>query len=169
MAILDTVKAALRVSAATAAYDGEVTGLINAALAELKLAGVTEAKAVDSDPLVQRAIICYAKAHFGYANPDADRLMRSYELLKTHLTLSGDYIGYTVTFTVSADGQPVAGATVQFDDRTILTSAAGQAVFTGVRAENQMDYAVTAGGYDISEGTLDVAADQAVAIALTAG
>lgn len=169
MAILDAVKAALRVSSATIAYDAEVTGLIEAALADLKLAGVTAEKAVDTDSLVQRAIICYAKGHFGFGNPDADRLLRSYDLLKAHLTLSRDYIGYTITFTVAAAGVPVAGATVEFDDNTILTSAAGQAIFRGVRADNQLDYTVTADGYDVAEGTIDVAADQAVAVALAVG
>lgn len=92
MAILNDVKVALRVAATTTAFDGEVQDLINAAIADLKLAGVTTAKAVDTDPLIKRAIVTYCKANFGYDNPDAGRFWRSYESLKNHITLSADYV-----------------------------------------------------------------------------
>jgi hypothetical protein len=91
MAILNDVKVALRVAATTTAFDGEIQDLINAAIADLKLAGVLDTKAVDTDPLIKRAIITYCKANFGYDNPDAGRFWRSYESLKMHLTLSADY------------------------------------------------------------------------------
>ena len=91
MAILNDVKVALRVAATTTAFDGEIQDLINAAIADLKLAGVLDTKAVDTDPLIKRAIVTYCKSHFGYDNPDASRFWRSYESLKMHLTLSADY------------------------------------------------------------------------------
>jgi len=91
MAILNDVKVALRVAATTTAFDGEIQDLFNAAIADLKLAGVVADKAVDTDTLIKRAITTYCKANFGYDNPDAERFWRSYESLKMHLTLSADY------------------------------------------------------------------------------
>lgn len=93
MALLDDVKVALRISPDTTAFDGEVQDLIEAAKADLRLAGVAEAKLDGSDPLVKRAVITYSKAHFGWDVPDAERLERAYEMLKAHLTLSQDYLG----------------------------------------------------------------------------
>lgn len=92
MAILDDVKVALRVAATSTAFDGEIQDLIDAAIADLQLAGVRSDKAVDTDALAKRAIITYCKAHFGYDNPDADRLFQSYLMLKQHLALSSDYL-----------------------------------------------------------------------------
>lgn len=90
MAMLDDVKVALRVS--HTALDGEITDLIAAARQDLVLSGVLPAKANnDSDALIKRAIVTYAKAHFGLDNPDYERLLSAYLQLKTHLTLAGDY------------------------------------------------------------------------------
>jgi len=91
MAILNDVKVALRIAATTTDFDGEINDLISAAIDDLKLAGVAADKAIDTDPLIKRAITTYCKAYFGYDNPDADRFWRSYESLKMHLTLSADY------------------------------------------------------------------------------
>lgn len=89
--MLSAVKGALRVSNSTTVYDDEIQDLIEAAKADLALAGVLQAKIDESDPLIKRAIIAYCKAHFGWNNPDAERLERSYGMLKAHLTLAGDY------------------------------------------------------------------------------
>ena len=89
MATLDEVKTALRISASTVDFDTEIQGLIDAAKADLTLAGVDRID--ETDPLIKRAIIVYAKAHFGYDNPDADRLAASYEALKAHLSMADDY------------------------------------------------------------------------------
>lgn len=91
MALLDDVKLALRIT--SSAFDSEIQDLINAARADLILAGVKPEKANDDlDPLIKRAIITYAKAHFGYDNPEAERFQKSYEMIKMHLTLSADYV-----------------------------------------------------------------------------
>ena len=90
MALLDDVKQALRITVPD--FDGEVGDLILAAKADLELAGVSVTKIVDVDPLIKRAVVTYVKAYFGYDNPDAERFAKSYEMLKTHLTLAGDYI-----------------------------------------------------------------------------
>lgn len=91
--MLDAVKVALRISQANVAFDGEINDLITAAQQDLALSGVSPTKANDTtDPLIKRAVVTYCKAHFGWDNPDAEKLQRSYEMLKTHLTLAGDYI-----------------------------------------------------------------------------
>lgn len=89
MPLLDAVKKRLRIS--SSAFDDEVQDLIDAAKADLVLSGVEETKIIDTDPLIKRAVVVYCKAHFGWNNPDADRLQRSYEMLKEHLALAGDY------------------------------------------------------------------------------
>lgn len=90
MALIDDVKLALRIT--NSAFDTEVQDLINAARQDLILSGVSLEKANDdTDPFIKRAIVVYCKANFGYDNPDAERFQRSYEMLKTHLTLSAEY------------------------------------------------------------------------------
>lgn len=90
MAIVDDVKVALRVS--HTALDSEINDLIVAARQDLILSGVTSAKANSTtDALIKRAIVTYCKAHFGWDNPDAERLLQAFDRLKSHLTLSGDY------------------------------------------------------------------------------
>ena len=90
MALLDDVKAAVRVTSTNAGIVGEITDLINAAEYDLKNTGIS----IDDldDPLIKRAIILYCKAHFGYNNEDADRLSANYESLKSHLAMSTDYV-----------------------------------------------------------------------------
>lgn len=91
MALLDDVKKALRIS--NAEYNTEVQDLIDAAKLDLEITGLYKPLILDSDALIKRAITLYCKAHFGYNNPDADRLQEAYSSLKTHLVLSGDYNG----------------------------------------------------------------------------
>ena len=88
--ILDDVKLSLRIS--NTAYDTEIQDLILQAKADLELCGVSDIKIIDSDALIKRAIITYCKANFGFDNPDAERLQKSYDMLKMHLTLAEDYI-----------------------------------------------------------------------------
>ncbi|QNG60387.1 DNA-packaging protein [Bacillus sp. PAMC26568] len=90
--MLPDVKTALRIT--NAAFDSEIEDLIAAARHDLTLSGVSQgiANAVENvDPLIKRAIITYCKANFGYDNPDADRFTASYNMLKSHLSLAGDY------------------------------------------------------------------------------
>lgn len=89
MALLDDVKLALRIS--SSAFDSEISDLIEAAKADLKLSGVDHGKMLDDDPVIKRAIVTYVKANFGFDNPDAERLQRAYDMLKAHLTLSTEY------------------------------------------------------------------------------
>jgi len=90
--MLDKVKLALRVTAS--AFDEEVTDLIAAAKADLRLVGINVPEVGSSDttgdPLLDRAIILYAKAEFGY-NGDGERYRKAYDYLKCALSLAGDY------------------------------------------------------------------------------
>lgn len=85
-ATLEQVKTALRISGDT--FDGEITGVIDACKQDLKIAGVVNLD--ESDPLILRAVILYAKANFGYV-PESEKFQRSYDLLKRSLCLAGDY------------------------------------------------------------------------------
>lgn len=90
MALLDKIKKTLRIT--SSAFDEEVGDLIAACQHDLMLSGVSEEKAADeSDPLILRAITVYAKANFGFDNPDAEKLQESYNMIKCHLTLSQEY------------------------------------------------------------------------------
>lgn len=91
MALLDDVKKALRIS--NAEYNTEVQDLIDAAKLDLEITGLYKPLIIDTDALIKRAVTLYCKAHFGYNNPDADRLVQAYNSLKMHLSLSGDYNG----------------------------------------------------------------------------
>lgn len=74
--------------------DAEITDLIGAARADLLLGGIKAAKVEDeNDALIKRAIVCYVKAEFGLDNADAEKYRESYNMLKRHLMLSGEYIG----------------------------------------------------------------------------
>ena len=83
----DKVKAALRIK--SGAFNDEIEGLISACLAELGLTGI---KQDTHDPrryiLVERAVILYAKANFGYL-PDAEKYQKAYDSLKCFLCLAG--------------------------------------------------------------------------------
>lgn len=71
-------------------YDNEIADLVDAALADLPLGGVTET-IDDTDPLIVRAVCTYCKANLG--NPENyDQLKRSYDEQKAQL---GTATGYT--------------------------------------------------------------------------
>lgn len=86
--MMELVKGALRVTTDAPGILSEINNLIEAAKLDLQLAGI---KYIEDDPLIKRAIIFYCKGHFGFDNPEAERFLRSYEMLKQHLSLSGDY------------------------------------------------------------------------------
>ena len=105
--MLKEAKLALRVTAE--AYDAEIAGLLEAGALDLGIAGVvlpgTVAFAVNAstgevtdnstltDPLCQRAIFTYARAHFG-SPADYDKLAESYEIQKVQLMHAGGYTDY---------------------------------------------------------------------------
>jgi len=165
--VLAEVKLALRVT--TTDFDTEIQSLIDAAVADLTLAGVAAEKAQSTtDPLIKRAVVTYCKAHFGYDNPDADRLMEAYNLLKQHLTLAEDYNSYAVTFTVTSGGLPVDEATITANGVTKLTNSQGVAVFTTAKTGFDFDYTVSKSGYQTAEGSVYVDGNKTVEVTLSA-
>lgn len=90
--MIEDVKLALRLT--NSAYDMEVQDLIESAKMDLVQSGIKNVK--ETDPLIKRAIITYAKANFGIDNSQADRFHDSYVMLKQHLSLAGDYNGNAV-------------------------------------------------------------------------
>ncbi len=90
--MLDKVKLALRKTAAV--FNDEVTDYINSACADLRLVGINvpEVGSFDTtgDPLLDRAIILYAKSEDNFGG-DGDRYRKAYDYLKCALSLSGDH------------------------------------------------------------------------------
>lgn len=88
MALLDKVRNYLRENEGYS--DEEIQDLIDAAKADLQLSDVHPTKIIETDPLIKRAITLYCKAHFGY-DDQSEKFQKSYDSLKTHLTLSIEY------------------------------------------------------------------------------
>lgn len=97
--MFDKVKLALRVT--TDAFDAEIQDLINAALADLGIAGVVDSMTNESsgDALVLRAVTTYCKLHFGEpTEKDYDRLKASYDEQKAQLATSTPYTDWTAVY-----------------------------------------------------------------------
>lgn len=86
MAMLDDVKLALRLT--TTAYNNELNNLIDAGLADLGVAGVTEDDTTNA--LIKTAVITYCKLHFG-SPTDFDRLKAIYDEQKAQLSMCTGY------------------------------------------------------------------------------
>ena len=74
-------------------YDTELQLLIDAALKDLKIAGSTDAvgtSAVNTDPLIIRAVITYCRMHFG-SPLDYERMKASYDEQKAQLQMATGY------------------------------------------------------------------------------
>ncbi len=84
--MLENIKKSLRIT--NSAFDDEIQDLIDSAMADLFISGIINY--TDNDILILRAVTIYCKANFGY-NENSERFQNSYDLLKTHLALSGDY------------------------------------------------------------------------------
>lgn len=83
--MLDKVKLAMGIT--TDAYDAEIQALIDAALLDLGIAGVTK---LTGDAMVQRAVITYCRLMF-HTPADFDRLRWAYESIKGQMAISSDY------------------------------------------------------------------------------
>ena len=91
MAIYDDIKSSLRLSGTT--FDDEAMMLASAAKRDLILSGVPESLWDGSEPtddLVRLAVIVYAKAHFGFDNPESERFLKIYNQIEKDLSLHGD-------------------------------------------------------------------------------
>lgn len=92
MKLFDEVKAALRVSTEDAGITGEIRDLIGGAKRELRGLGFVSADldaSADSikDEILKRAIILYAKGHFGFSE-DQEKYLSIYEKLKGYIALA---------------------------------------------------------------------------------
>ena len=87
--LLAKVKLALRI--VTDDFDTELMDLIQAALLDLGIAGVTNDS--PSDFLVIRAVITYCRVHFG-SPEDYDRLKASYDEQKAQLGMATYYTNW---------------------------------------------------------------------------
>ena len=82
MALLDDIKLSLRLT--TDVFDAEVQMLADAAITDMDRVGVLPALLELDDEgnlangMVKTAVIAYAKAHFGYDNPEAERFDGAY-------------------------------------------------------------------------------------------
>ena len=83
--MLDRVKLAMRIT--TDAYDEEFNSLIDAALLDLGIDGVT---ITGSDELIRRAVITYCRLHFGSPD-DYVNLKASYDEQKAQLQTATGY------------------------------------------------------------------------------
>lgn len=169
MAILDDVKAAVRIAATTTAFNSELNDLIAAAQADLALAGIVVTDI--TDPLYKRAVVTYCKAYFGYDNPDADRLIQAYVMIKTHMSLSNEYRAYAITFTVTTStGAKVDGATIEIEGEAISleTNSQGVAVYYATAKNVDVHYAVSMSGYKTVEGSVYVDGIMTVGVVLSA-
>lgn len=87
MTLKEQVKAALRLK--TMAFDeSEIEPIVSACVKDLRMAGVVRID--ETDPLVARAAVLYAKANFGFID-DSEKFDRAYEALKASMSLSGEY------------------------------------------------------------------------------
>lgn len=85
--MLEKAKMALRIT--TNAFDTEISGLIEAACADLGIVGVS-AESATTDPLLIRAILTYCRLNFGQPD-DYDRLKASYDEQKAQLITATGY------------------------------------------------------------------------------
>lgn len=87
---LNAVKLSLRVK--TDAFNTEIASLIDAALLDLGVAGVTNDDTADA--LVLRAVVTYCRLHFG--EPDNyERLKESYDEQKAQMGMATGYTTWT--------------------------------------------------------------------------
>ena len=79
--LFDAVKLALRIVSVD--FDAEIMDIIAAAKADLTSAGVIYNPLA---PLIRRAVVIYAKAHFGFSE-DSEKYGESYAAIKSQLAL----------------------------------------------------------------------------------
>ncbi len=84
------MRAALRISSTSEKITEEINDCIAACKMDLQDVGVK--KLDETDALIIRAITLYCKAEFGYSDK-SEQFWKSYECLKTHLSLSSEYTG----------------------------------------------------------------------------
>ena len=89
--MLNQVKLAMGIT--VNAYDAEIQALIDAAIADLGIAGVDSS--LEHDPLILQAIKTYVRAHFR-SPADYDRLKEAYDEQKAQLKVATRYTDYSM-------------------------------------------------------------------------
>lgn len=90
--MLNLVKMALRIS--TTAYDDQLNMLIDAAVADLGLAGIINID-TETDPLIKQAVCTYCAVNMGLTE-DAERLKKSYDEQKAQLSMATGHTEWEV-------------------------------------------------------------------------
>ncbi|MEG2246427.1 phage head-tail connector protein [Clostridium sp.] len=85
--MLESIKKSLRITIDN--FNEEILDLIEEAKADLSISGIKNIS--EEDILISRAIKVYCKANFGLDNKDSEKYQRSYDSLKEHLSLCGEY------------------------------------------------------------------------------
>ena len=88
---LNKIKLSMRIT--TDVFDDEISDLMNAALADLGIAGADGESVNITDPLVLRAVTTYCQMHFGLPD-DYDRLKASYDEQKAQLSMATGYTNW---------------------------------------------------------------------------
>lgn len=91
-AMLAAAKLALRIT--TTAFDQEISDKLDAALADLGVAGVVVP--LETTPLIQEAAITYVRMRFGQPD-DYERLKKSYDEQKAQLVTCTGFTDWLVT------------------------------------------------------------------------
>lgn len=92
MALLDDVKKAVARDY-TNTFDSQLTLLMNAALEDLRSAGVTDAEASTTSPKIIMAVCTYVKANFGETD-EYDNLKAAYDEQKASLAMDANHTNY---------------------------------------------------------------------------
>lgn len=166
---LTKIRNAVRRNTSTA-VDAELTDIIEECRLDLVSVGVVSAKATDeNDYLILGAVRCYARWKFGLSNEDAEANREDYFTLRDELRRKRDYLGYAITFTVTAAAVAVADVSITFNGETKQTNATGTAVFYYVGAGVNQEYIIEKSGYISQTVDLDVTATATVSVTLVAG
>ena len=88
MTILEHVKMSLRVT--TDAFDAQIQSLIDAAVIDLNIVGITGANAVTTNAFYLLAITTFVQLHFG-APEEFDKLSQAYDAMKGQLWSASDF------------------------------------------------------------------------------
>jgi ATP phosphoribosyltransferase len=86
--LLAAAKLALRIT--TDVFDAEIIDLVDAAVVDLGIAGVTLGAESEIDAIVRRAVMTYCRLNFGQPD-DYDRLKASYDEQKAQLVTATGY------------------------------------------------------------------------------
>ena len=92
MALFDECKKAVQRDY-TNSFDSQITLLMNAALEDLRSAGVTDATADTTSPKIIMAVCTYCKANFGETD-EYEHLQAAYDSMKGSLAIDSNHTNY---------------------------------------------------------------------------